>query len=376
MKEGCGSMQYRRFGSTDIEVSALGFGAMRFQAPRKTEEMAAVVYRAFQKGITYFDTAPYYCEDRSENIVGVAVKEMKKAGKPFYLSTKSGAENPATVRQQCERSLQRLQVDSIDFYHVWCLIQPDEFSRRKARGAIEEFRKLKEEGLIKHICFSTHLEYDQTFQVLEESEGLWEGMLIGVSLLNYDLRAAGIREAARRGLGVVTMNTLGGGLLTAHPDRFAFLLNDQTPTLLDAALQFNLSLPEVNVALVGFRNGQDVDTAMEAMDRIRMLSAEEIREIQQKVAGGSTDFCTRCGYCRDCPEGIPVVRLMDTYNVRMLSNVASSQEHLRYHWGISDLPALIGSCSQCRQCERTCTQRLPILERFEALLRDQRKPKR
>ena len=126
----------------------LGFGGMRFAAPRKIEEMAEVVFHAHRQGITYFDTAPYYCEDKSETIVGQAVKEMKKSGRPFYLSTKSAADNPAAVRQQCERSLQRLQVEAIDFYHVWCLLEPEEFSKRKARGAIDEFLKLKKEGLV------------------------------------------------------------------------------------------------------------------------------------------------------------------------------------------------------------------------------------
>ncbi len=369
-------MLYRSFGSTGIEVSALGFGAMRFEAPRKIAEMAEVVHHAFQKGITYFDTAPYYCEDRSEEIVGTAVREMKKSGRPFYISTKSGAENPSVIRQQCERSLQRLQVEAIDFYHVWCLIQPDEFSRRKARGAIEEFRKLKEEGLVRHISVSTHLEFEHTVRMLEEADGLFAGMLIGASILNYDLRAPGIREAARRGLAVVTMNTLGGGLLTAHPGRFALLRSPQAPTLVDVGLQFNLSIPGVSTALVGFRNRKDVDTAVEAMDRLRPLGEEERLAWRDKVSGLGADFCTRCGYCRDCPAGIPVVRLMDTYNVRMLSSAAASQEHLKYHWGISDLPALLETCTRCRRCEEECTQRLPILERFDEMKQDGRKGRR
>jgi len=367
-------MLYRYFGSTGIEVSALGFGGMRFAAPKKIEEMAEVVFHAYRQGITYFDTAPYYCEDKSETIVGTAVKEMKKAGRPFYLSTKCASDSPAAVRQQCERSLQRLQVDTIDFYHVWCLVDPQEFPKRKARGAIDEFRKLKEEGLVRHLCVSTHLEYDQTAQMLEQADGLFAGMLIGISVLNYDLRAAGIREAARRGLAVVTMNTLAGGLLTAHPGHFRFLLGEHTPSLVDAALQFNLSLPEVTTALIGFRNRRDVDTAIEAMDRIRLLDQEEIGEISNKMVQHNKDFCTRCGYCRECPQGIPVVRLMDTYNVRLLADRKTSQEHLKWHWGITDLQATLNSCTACRQCEQACTQHLPILERFEQLQQDQRRP--
>lgn len=360
-------MIYRLFGSTGVEVSALGFGGMRFQAPQRTEEMADLVLHAFEKGINYFDTAPYYCEDQSEKIVGLAVNEIKKSGKAFYTASKCGSADPAIIRKTCERSLQRLHVDAIDFYHVWCLIHPQEFSARKAQGAMDEFIRLKEEGLVRHLCVSSHLEYDHLKHMLEESDGLFEGLLIGVCALNYDLRAAGIKEAMKRGMGVVTMNTLGGGLLTGHPEHFQYLIRDRAPTLVDAALQFNLSIPGVTCALVGFRNKKDIDSAIEAMERLSLMQEDELEGIRQKTPGQELAFCTRCGYCRDCPEGIPVVRLMDTHNVLILEGRKVAKEHLQYHWGISDLPAKLQSCTECRQCETACTQQLPILDRFQQL---------
>lgn len=71
-------MIYREYGSTGKKVSVIGFGGMRFG---KDEDYAAEVVRHANKlGINYFDTAPFYCDDRSENILE---KPSKKCLKNF-----------------------------------------------------------------------------------------------------------------------------------------------------------------------------------------------------------------------------------------------------------------------------------------------------
>ncbi|MFO7973618.1 MAG: aldo/keto reductase [Candidatus Hydrogenedentota bacterium] len=366
------SMIYRDFGNTGAKVSALGMGCMRFADPQSIDEMAQVVYGAYEAGVTYFDTAPGYCEDKSEIILGTAVKEMKKDGRPFHIATKSGAGDPAEIRRHCERSLERLHVDAIDFYHVWALVHPENLPKRKAQGALDEFRKLKEEGLIRHISVSTHLEHDKIAAMLDQSEGLFESMLIGLSAANYDLRYPGIREAKRRGMGVATMNTLGGGLIPAHPKHFEVILHEGDRSVVEAAIRFNLSIPEVHVALVGFRNVKDVEEAVRAVERFAPLCEEDIQETALRLAESAKDFCTQCGYCRNCPQGIPVVRLMASYNRRLLEgNMQAALDVLRYHWGISDVREVLAPCTECQECEKACTQHLPILDRFAELKRAQ-----
>ena len=109
-------------------------------------------------------------------------------------------------------------------------------------------------------------------------------MLIGLSAMNYHLRYPGVQAAAKRGMGVVTMNTLGGGLLPKHPDHYRCLMRDGDASIVDAAIRFNLSLPEVTVGLVGFRNVADVDSALDAVDRFQALSQEEIAALGDEMA--------------------------------------------------------------------------------------------
>lgn len=364
-------MLYTSFGNAGITVSRLGFGGMRFEAPSDTEAMAAVVWHAFERGITYFDTAPGYCDDQSEIIVGTAIKEMKKTGRPFCVSTKTMAAEPDAVRRQCEASLKRLHVDAIDFYHVWCLVQPDDLKKRKDKGVLQAFRQLKEEGLIRHISVSTHLEHQYVDAMLAEGEGLFESMLIGLNFQNYHLRNEGVRAAAARGMAVVTMNTLGGGILTRYKERFQCAMKGSDDSMVRTALRFNLSVPGVTTALVGFRTKADVDEAVDAVESFTPLNKQDIEALTDQMKRNYKEYCTQCGYCRDCPAGIPVVRVMEAYNQGLIRTMDEALLHMKYHWNVPDVTKLLEPCTQCRRCEEECTQQLPILERFEALKRVQ-----
>lgn len=360
-------MLYANFGNTGVHASRLGFGGMRFERPADTDAMAEVVLHAFNQGITYFDTAPGYCDDQSEIIVGRAIKEMKKAGRPFFVSTKTMAAEPDAIRRQCETSLKRLGVDAIDFYHVWCLVQPEDLPARKKKGALDAFARLREEGLVRHIAVSTHLEHEHVAEMLDQGQGLFESMLIGLNIQNYHLRDAGVEAAAKRGMAVVTMNTLGGGILTNHEDRFRCALDDDDGSILDLAIRFNLSIPGISSALVGFRNKEDVDAAVAAVNMFEPLDRAAIEAVTGRMRDHYAEYCTQCGYCKGCPAGIPVVRIMEAYNHGLMDGMDAALTHLKYHWNVPDVSAVLAPCTRCHLCEEECTQQLPILERFEAL---------
>ena len=114
-------MRYVEYGRTDKQVSVVGFGGMRFDLSRSREENAELVRYASACGINYFDTAPGYCQDQSEDLFGLAFKDMPNE---FYVSTKGMPENydtAAKAREAVLRSIERLGVPKIHFYHVWCL---------------------------------------------------------------------------------------------------------------------------------------------------------------------------------------------------------------------------------------------------------------
>ena len=151
-------MLYRPYGKTGKQISVISAGTMRFATPvtpRVMEESAAVLLRAYEKGINYFDTAPLYCDDRSEEITGLAIRQMKPG--TFHVSTKCNAADADGLRRGLERSLQRIGVDRIQFFHIWCLLRPEEWEERKRGGAVAAALRAKEEGLIEHLVFSSHM---------------------------------------------------------------------------------------------------------------------------------------------------------------------------------------------------------------------------
>jgi hypothetical protein len=361
-------MIYTKYGSTGIDVSAIGFGGMRFDNPTDIDKNAALLKAAYDAGINYFDTAPGYCNDNSEDIFGAGLKEMLKTRneKPFYVSTKSMKSEPALLRQDIEKSLKRLGLDYIDFYHFWCIITLDEYELRKKNGVLKEFEKLKDEGLIKHICISTHLPGTEIEKVLADYP--FEGMLLGYSAMNFAYRDKGLDAAAKFNRGVVVMNPLGGGLIPRHPELFDFVKTQNDETAVQAALRFLINDERINIALVGFSSEQHLKEAISAVDGFKPIPPETIAKIREGVKESFDNICTGCQYCDKCPEGIPVPKMMDAYNRLMLSDKSiDAVNQLRWHWGINLEDNYLDKCTKCGICEGACTQRLPIRERLEEL---------
>nr|HPQ40569.1 aldo/keto reductase [bacterium] len=153
-------MHYRDYGKTGKRVSVIGFGGMRFTEDE--DEGIRAMLRASELGINYFDTAPHYCKDRSEIIFGNAFKEFTR---PFYVSSKSsiGEEKTADdVRRRVETALERMGTGKIHFFHMWCIMNWDHFEKVIAPGGpYEGALKLKDEGLVEHVVFSTHANGDE-----------------------------------------------------------------------------------------------------------------------------------------------------------------------------------------------------------------------
>lgn len=354
-------MWTRPYGQTGEDVSVIGFGGMRFDNPADIDGNAEIVHYAYEKGITYFDTAPGYCDQKSESIMGAAFKQMDR--KRIIVSTKSNAATPDTLRKDLETSLKRMGVEVIDFFHIWWVTTLEAWRQRVDGGAVAEAVKAKEEGLIKHLAISSHLPGEQLGEVL--AQGPLEGVLLGYCAINFPYRQAAVELAGRRGLGVVTMNPLGGGLIPQNADRFDFIRTPGDDTVVTAAVRFNVSNPNVTCALVGLTTRDHVDQAVAAVENFQPYSAEHIASIRENILEAFDGLCTGCGYCLPCPEGIDVPKMMDAYNLLALKDAEAAKDRLKWHWTLS--PAEASSCSLCGECEERCTQHLPIRDRLKEI---------
>lgn len=357
-------MKYTNYGNKGFEVSRIGFGGMRFENPEDIDGSAETVLHAFDKGFTYFDTAPGYCNDKSEIIVGAAVKEMKKRGGVFYLSTKCSNPDGGEFRKSLERSLERLNVDCIDFFNVWCVRSMEDWENRVAGGAVAEIRKAKEEGLIRFANYTSHQSGEEIRRLIEENPWL-DGMTLGYNATNFAHRLEGIKAAHEAGMGVAVMNPLGGGMIPQNPEAFDFIRVREGQSLVDAAIHFVMATEEATLPLVGIRNKSDVDDAVKAVESFKEYTKEDMEAIKGHIQESYDALCTTCGYCKGCPVDIPVWAFMEAANALFIETGGKAANRLKYHWG-TDMD-LLDRCTQCGQCEAACTQKLPILERFEKL---------
>ena len=360
-------MIYREYGQTGKKVSLLGFGGMRFKNIEDHDECIKLMITAAKGGINYFDTAPAYFDIKSETVFGKAFAEMRKQNLPFYCATKTFESSESGIRNEIEGQLKRLNVDSIDFYHIWCICNVENWEKRKNDGIIQTFLKLKEEGLIKHICVSSHMVKNEIKELL--LEGIFEGVLFGYSAYDFQTRQDAFEAIIEKKLGAVVMNPLGGGVIPQHPEIFNFLCR-QGESVSAAALRFLWDHPQITTTLVGIDTIEHLNEALNAMENYKPRTSAELEETKAKASGALAGICTSCGYCitnNNCPEKIPVPFFMDTYNQKLLDKKSKDpvEDRLKWHWRIDR--SIAAKCISCGNCEKACTQHLDIIKRLKEI---------
>lgn len=361
-------MRYKEYGRTGKRVSVLGFGGMRFD-PENEDLAVRTIHRAVELGVNYFDTAPGYCENRSEAFIGKALASLSAADRSrIFVSTKShhGTDpDAASVRRRIEGQLKILKKEKIEFFNMWCLMDYAQFRMITAPGGpYEGAVKAREEGLVEHISCSTHASGEDIAKMA--AADLFEGYTLGYNLINREFREEGISAAASAGRAVITMNPLGGGMLTRSEDKLGGLREHESDSVIAAALRFNLAHPHVTVVLAGMKNPQEVEVNVRAADSISGPDLITLERLKIKFAALGESFCTGCGYCLSaCPEGIQIpiyanlwdrVRMGLPDDVRRVVGIYLEDED-RWFKG-----KRASDCTDCGACEAVCTQKLPLRE--------------
>ena len=387
-------MQYRRMGSLDWDVSALGYGCMRLPTRRLNrlraapDESVRIIRHGIDLGINYIDTAWLYHLGDSERILGQALQDgyrerVHLATKlPVFMVLRTG-----DFDRYLNAQLERLQTDHLDVY-LFHHLNAGAFEKVKRLGLIAKMEGARAQGRIHHIGFSFH----DTLPVFQEIVDYydWDVAQIQYNYMDTAIQATtdGLIYAHSKGMAVVIMEPLKGGLLANPPEEALEVMrsagNGRTPV--DWALQFLWNRPEVSVVLSGMGSQQMVDENCASADRsgIGSLSAAEEDVIARLAAIYRRKIlvpCTACGYCMPCPEGVHIPE-----NFAILNNASMRQGRLarwtprRSYKRLASRQDRVDKehpngnaslCVKCGQCVSKCPQEIDIpaeLEKVDAIL--------
>jgi predicted aldo/keto reductase-like oxidoreductase len=361
-------MQYTTLGKrTGLRVSVLGFGAMRLPMADglvDRDKAVPMIHAAMDAGVNYIDTAVFYCNRDSQAAVGEALAGRRDG---MIVSTKNHSYRKNQYDEfqaNLEESLKRLRIDTIDLYHLHGL-NWQAFSEHvdAPNGSYRWMLKAKEEGLIRHICFSFH----DTPEALERIavSGLFDVVTCQYNLLNPENGKA-FESIKRQGMGVVVMGPVAGGRLGAPSEALRGLLPGAR-SVPEVAMRFVLANPRVDVALSGMSTMEQVMENVRTCSRKTPLSAAEKRRVAatlKRYRKLAELYCTGCKYCMPCPAGVDIPANFDNLN-----------KHRVY--GLSDLarkayasgPHRAALCIACGRCMSKCPQHIDIIRQLRDTVR-------
>jgi len=318
-------MKTRKLGNSDLKITPVGFGAWALGGsgwefawgPQDDADSIAAIHRALELGVNWIDTAAVYGLGHSEEVVARALREWR--GPRPYLFTKCVFRwnekgkiwkefSLESIRRECEDSLRRLQVETIDLYQMhW---PPDE-SKPGLEEAWQTLAALKAEGKVRWIGVSN---FNAAQIKRAETIASVTSLQPPYSIIRRQIEAETLPYCEKQGIGVISYAPMASGLLTGAMtrERAAALPPDdfrsRNPEFREPRLSKNIELaerlrqvgarhgrtpgevaiawtlrhPAVTGAIVGARNAKQVEGVMRAGEL--KLSSEEIAEIEGAAA--------------------------------------------------------------------------------------------
>jgi uncharacterized protein len=259
----------RTLGRTGEKLTIVGMGGARFHLI-PFEDGAALVRRAYEIGINYFDMARSYWNGRAEEVYGAAIPPFRKK---IFLTSKSGVRTRQGAEAELETSLRLMKTDYLDLWQMHGINTKDDVQKSLAPGgALEAFVAAKKAGKVRFIGFTGHADPAFNLEMLRSYDG-FDTMLMPLHVadtvyLSFEENA--LPASVERGIGQFGMKIFGN----------AFLL--RTFSVQDC-LRYTLSLPVTAVAL-GFTSPGQLEDDVRIAQNFKPLASEEMDKLRARAA--------------------------------------------------------------------------------------------
>lgn len=324
-------MRYTQLGSTGMKVSVVGFGGIPIRRVGHAEAVA-VVRRAYDLGVTFFDTARKY--DDSEDKIGDALAEVRDG---IVLASKTPALTGDEALADVERSLRALRTEYIDLYQ---LHNVNTLAKLEAAlgpgGAVEALRRAQAAGKIGHIGITTH---SRDVALAALPSGAFASAMLALSYLEPEATEKVLPLIRQLNLGFISMKPFSGGALN-------------TPS---QCIRWVLGQPGVSVVIPGMGSLSEVEEDVVVADADRTLTPADLSLMEQVKAEAARVHCRGCDYCQPCTNDIPISTVLRSVSLVRRGGV----KHMA-NGQYERITAWVADCSECRECEPRCPYELAI----------------
>ncbi|MEZ0536553.1 aldo/keto reductase [Caldicellulosiruptoraceae bacterium PP1] len=357
-------MQKRRFGKTNFEVSALGFGGFHLlEIPQS--EVSYLLNSYLDQGGNYIETAASYGNGESEKKIGNAVAHRRSE---FFLTTKSGQRDKLSFEKELNESLKNLKTEYVDLIIYHAVATEEDLEMIFAtNGAHEAAIKAQKEGKVKYIGISMH---GHPFTLLKALDIYSFDAVMAV--FNYydrfnfpSLENELLPKAIKNDVGIIAMKPFADGYLYRS---------------IEKALRYTLSLP-VSVVVAGINSREMLKTDINIVNNFVPMTAEEKNGLFSTAKELSNYVCRQCNLCMPCPQGINIPYLFELegyYDRQMFRGKPNDtaeyniSERLKFWFGNQGLASKLYSkvtkkardCNQCGECQPRCPYGIDIINKL------------
>ncbi len=318
----------------------------------------AMLARAMEAGINYYDTAHVYQNGESEACVGAGMKKFPRES--FYLATKFNIGATKDYKGMFQQQLERLQTDYIDFYLIHCLLD-NNIDTYLESGAIEYFLEMKKQRKIKYLGFSSHASPATLKRFANHHQWDFAQLQVNYFDWNYGTTQQEYKILEERNIPIMVMEPVRGGRLATLTPEAETLLKKAHPdwSMASWALRFVRTLPQVQVILSGMSSMEQLENNLATFNDPEELSEADMATLMQACDLFHNQLkvpCTGCRYCcDDCPMQINIPEYLKVYNDMKVGKGGITQALEKV-----DTDGKFDSCVGCGACTGHCPQSIDV----------------